>query len=535
MNNEVKTINGYSIKDENSRNQINDVKNKPEYYDEITYTKERYYDTDCYFTTIPKYDNDNNEILLYIGEVPTGSSPTKYARDNYTTFTSNATLKLSTNASVIANGEIINDVDISGALDTYVYLGIKENRVLKQYQGNQTSAQDMLEDGCLQAFLVYYPILKDSLVLDMSQVITGDPDVPTKKNPRQCLGQKSDGTIIMLSCDARTNINAGLTSEETAQLLLDKGCVNAWNLDGGGSTSTTIKGSKLNRNIDSNGTKDRYISYTLNAKKDTFNPELAKVYSKIGEEKQNIIQQLIPYINNLYEITTTRYYTNLDLNTAIGELIIGYCNGGTHKPGGTYGGDTGFYFINIPHAQDQYKDLYNLQFWIRRNYREIFTRRQVNGEFTDWWCINQQNKTKFVGLNGGSSPNVISADATYQDVIFNEDNTLSNNSTFTNNGLIEGTTNFTEIIVNEESGYANIRVSGALQCVTAGDKFIKIKRGNDDVGIMSFTATEPGRFNFYVEAFERITGTTSKIFKVQMYGKTGDYVNRIKAVCEFDR
>ena len=539
MNQEVKKINGYDVKDEKSRNQIDEIKNKSQYYDEITYVKERHNGTDCYFTIIPKYDSEDNEILLYIDEVESGSSPTKYARDNYTTFTSNATLNLggtTGNASVIANGEIIRNVDISSALDTYVYLGIKENRVLKEYQGNQTTAQQMLNDGCLQAFLVYYPILKDSVVLDMSEVVTDDRGVPTNPNPRQCLGQTEDGTIIILTCDGRTDINVGLTSEETAELLLDKGCVNAWNLDGGGSSSTTIKGSKLNRNIDGEGTRDRHIDYTLNVKKQTFNEELAKVYSQIGEEKQNILNQLIPYINDLYTLSSTKYYTNINLNEMIGKMYVGYSNGGTNLPNSPYGGsDTGFYFINMPHPQSQYKDLYNLQFFIRRDYREIWTRRQVNGVFTNWWCINQQNKTMFLSVSGDNSVNEITTDNTYQDIVFKSDNAVSNNDVFTYNELIPETTNFTAIKVNEESGYVNIRVSGTLQCVASGDKFIKIKMGNNDSSMVSFKVDTAGRYNFYCESLERITSTSSKNFTVQMYGSQGDYIYRCKAVCEFDR
>lgn len=518
---------------------LNDIINTDNYYDEITYTKERHYDTDCYFTRIPKNDKDNKEIVLYLSQTDVGVTPTKYARDNNTSFTINASLYLGSSVgsgSVIANGQIIEDEDLSSKSDAYKYLGIKANRVLKEYQANQTSAQEMIDDGCLQAFTVYYTLIKDNVIQDMSLIPDLDGDIAGKKHPRQCLGQLEDGTIIVLTCDGRTSINAGLTSEETAILLKEKGCINAWNLDGGGSASTTIKGCKINRNIDSNGTADRYIRNVLNAKKTILNKELADVYSQIGFEKQEIINQIIPYINDLFSRISTRYYANIDLNEKIGETILGYCNGATNKPDSSYGGyDNGFYFINIPHPQEQYRDLYNLQFFIRRDYKEIWSRRQVNGEFTDWWCVNQQNKARFTAVVGVNSNNKIITDNTYQDIIF-KDNLANNNFIKPDETSIDPTNNEFSNILVDSLGYADIRVNGTIQCVSAGTKFIKIKQGDADTSaIYSFDVDTPGRYNFNLETLQRITGSTSNTFKVQMYGSIGDYLQRCNCLIDFDR
>ena len=220
----------------------------------------------------------------------------------------------------------------------------------------------------------------------------------------------------------------------------------------------------------------------------------------------------------------------------IGESVISYVNGGTNKPNSIYGGeDFGFYFINIPHPQSQFKDLYNLQFFIRRDYREIWARRQVNGTFTDWWCVNQQNKTMFSSVTGNDSVNEITTTNEYQTIIFDNDKTISNNNSITYDTLIPESTNFTDIKVNELSGYVNIRVSGTLQVTSVGEKYIKIVHGNTDSNMVVFKANETGRYNFYCEALVRITESSSKNLKVQMYGHQGDYIFRCKAICEFDR
>ena len=503
------------------------------YYDEITYTKERYYDTDCYITSIPLRDVSNNEIVLFVDDVDSESSPTKYARDNLTTLTINASLKLNINGSVIANGEILNSADLSSKSDAYKYLGIKANRVLKEYQANQTTAEDMLNDGCQQAFLVYYTLISNGVIQDMTEIPDLDGSIATSKNPRQCLGQKSDGTIIILTCDGRTKINAGLTSEETAIILKNLGCVNAWNLDGGGSASTTIKGSKINRNIDNEGITDRHIDYVLNAKKEICNEEIAKLYSQIGFEKQDIIQQIIPYINSLKNVS---YYTNVDLNNLIGELICAYIQGATNKPQDVYvtSSENGFYFVNIPHAQSQYKNLYNFQFIMRRDYNEIYTRRQVNGVFTEWSCVNSQNKGIFKGVIGEGNDNTITTTNTYQDIVF--ENSLSNNYFIKRDetSVISGTDKFTRILV-DKIGFANVRASGTITCVSTGIKYIKIVFGNNDSAIYSFSANSTGRYIFNAEALERITSGSAKTFRVQMYGSQGDYIQRCHVLVDFDR
>lgn len=57
--------------------------------------------------------------------------------------------------------------------------------------------------------------------------------------PRTLLGLRADGSIRILECDGRqSNLSAGLTLQEGADLLLEQGCLTVINLDGGGSSIT---------------------------------------------------------------------------------------------------------------------------------------------------------------------------------------------------------------------------------------------------------------------------------------------------------
>jgi hypothetical protein len=63
------------------------------------------------------------------------------------------------------------------------------------------------------------------------------------KHPRSAIGYTADGTLVILAIEGRhPGIAEGATLSETAQLLLELGCVEALNLDGGGSTCLLVNG-----------------------------------------------------------------------------------------------------------------------------------------------------------------------------------------------------------------------------------------------------------------------------------------------------
>ena len=60
--------------------------------------------------------------------------------------------------------------------------------------------------------------------------------------PRTALGVKADGTLLCYVADGRqSGYSGGLTQKELAQELLDQGCVWAVNLDGGGSSTMSVR------------------------------------------------------------------------------------------------------------------------------------------------------------------------------------------------------------------------------------------------------------------------------------------------------
>ena len=67
------------------------------------------------------------------------------------------------------------------------------------------------------------------------------------RNPRTAIGYTESGNLIMLTADGREGASVGLTLNELANIMKGLGCINAMNLDGGGSTVMFIKGQVVNR------------------------------------------------------------------------------------------------------------------------------------------------------------------------------------------------------------------------------------------------------------------------------------------------
>ena len=74
-----------------------------------------------------------------------------------------------------------------------------------------------------------------------------DSDITEGRHPRAAIGV-SDRDLYLVTCDGRrSGVDAGLMLGELAEFMLALGCVDAMNLDGGGSTTLVHRGHLLNR------------------------------------------------------------------------------------------------------------------------------------------------------------------------------------------------------------------------------------------------------------------------------------------------
>ena len=114
------------------------------------------------------------------------------------------------------------------------------------------------EDSKLEAFvMVSGPLLiKDAILQDLP-----DMKFTNNRHPRTCLGINEE-SIIFVTIDGRSETAAGMNLFEVQNFLLDLGCQDAINLDGGGSTSMWIKDKGL-VNMPSDKTGERSVANAL--------------------------------------------------------------------------------------------------------------------------------------------------------------------------------------------------------------------------------------------------------------------------------
>ncbi len=72
-------------------------------------------------------------------------------------------------------------------------------------------------------------------------------------NPRTAIGQKKDGTILLLVIDGRQIDKVGATLKEVQDIMLENGAVSAANLDGGSSSTMYYNGAVLNKPCNASG------------------------------------------------------------------------------------------------------------------------------------------------------------------------------------------------------------------------------------------------------------------------------------------
>lgn len=77
-----------------------------------------------------------------------------------------------------------------------------------------------------------------------------DNDFALKRHPRTAIGITASGEIVLVVVDGRSKFSTGATLNELAWIMRGLGCVEALNLDGGGSSTLYAGGAILNRPSD---------------------------------------------------------------------------------------------------------------------------------------------------------------------------------------------------------------------------------------------------------------------------------------------
>ncbi|MCR4618232.1 MAG: phosphodiester glycosidase family protein [Lachnospiraceae bacterium] len=135
---------------------------------------------------------------------------------------------------VIKNGKIIYGEDL-GVCNNFVGFDKDHKMMLKS-----CTAAQAIKAGAVEG-----------ITFEMGSVLVRDGN-PAKKlgggyNPRTAIGQKADGTVIMVVIEGRHAASLGATRDDLVDIMVEYGAENATMLDGGSSAEMRYNGEQLTR------------------------------------------------------------------------------------------------------------------------------------------------------------------------------------------------------------------------------------------------------------------------------------------------
>lgn len=142
---------------------------------------------------------------------------------------------------VLRNGVVYRD---SLSTDNYGEdLVIDSEGNFKIINENEISIKELENNGAIQVFS-FGPALVEN-----GQSVIDEGDEVGKamvSNPRTAIGQVGPLHYIRIVSDGRTNESEGFSLKELSNILVDRGCITAYNLDGGGSSTMVFNGEVIN-------------------------------------------------------------------------------------------------------------------------------------------------------------------------------------------------------------------------------------------------------------------------------------------------
>lgn len=257
-------------------------------------TSKKIWDTESstyyYVTRIPRRDEEGNIISLNLGIANDDESFSELESTIDFAHRHNATVCINAGVFNVDTdkplGILIKDGAILHSGDTtdvkYGYLGITRDSQYRYYEEN-TPASRMITDGCIHAVCIFNSLIKNG---------NPTPQTDDRREPRQSIGFTIDNEIIVITCDGRDDISDGMTYTDLVRLHAMYNSYNAVILDGGGSSSTVVRGVKQNENVDYL-TVDRKVSSFLYVKKDSIVSPDNNSSNEIGKAKQSLLERII--------------------------------------------------------------------------------------------------------------------------------------------------------------------------------------------------------------------------------------------------
>ena len=212
-----------------------------------------------YFLTRIKHKDTNGKLIklrMALSNKAEGETVRDFAirMNTELAFNGSTANNLSPTVRQAAGIQIIDGVIVQELAKKAYTLGIKDDNELLAYQPG-TKAADILKDGAHTALTAFIPLIENHR--PVSEELFKLTANLIQKNPRQVIAQFDNKDILFLSCGGRGFDGDGMTVMDVIRVLKALNVRFAFNLDGGGSTSTVIGDKLITKKIDGKGTLER--------------------------------------------------------------------------------------------------------------------------------------------------------------------------------------------------------------------------------------------------------------------------------------
>jgi len=132
-----------------------------------------------------------------------------------------------------------------------VGVALFENGTMQTFDETDVTASSLLADGALHTLSFGPVLIKKGEVVEDFEKVSVDSNFGNRSiqgsNPRTGIGMISANHYVFVVVDGRTeNYSKGMTLSEFADVFADLGCTEAYNLDGGGSSTMYFMGRVVN-------------------------------------------------------------------------------------------------------------------------------------------------------------------------------------------------------------------------------------------------------------------------------------------------
>lgn len=150
----------------------------------------------------------------------------------------------------IPTGITISNNQITSYTEMANIIGFNKNH--KLILGN-FSAEEAINKG-----------IRDCVSFDPFLIINGEKSQVlgnggSGRSPRTAIGQRADGIVLFLVIDGNRLSGKGATMQDLIDIFERYGAINAANLDGGNSSSMTVKNKTINNPVENNGNTEMRI------------------------------------------------------------------------------------------------------------------------------------------------------------------------------------------------------------------------------------------------------------------------------------